>query len=358
MSVFARDPFAKTINLPARVVDGELRFFHGGALPVLKDGAICDLIVSTHDLLQPETAGWLQEEYPVEIVPAGQVVLLGVSSEGIPPELRDTTVEVNDKVWVKDYSRFVEVRLEEPLRLLLRGDKNAVLCPCHCRLVSMPTFEAHSLNHAYTRVSEVFEPGRRSRGGNVFRVAYVRAANETWHRLDDIRDRYQCQVERYLCLASLWTTLAPVTCGVSEDWNQVMTEPRPERPGIGLDETVDSLTSYLREHPEEVRRTLADQIPAMRECMTALGRGPSWVSADQWAAEGLARIAELCFMAPAYFGDGAVDELGGLLTRLRDAVASDMVHPDLPPWLAHYLTPLVGELLNRCRPRFTPFNRC
>ncbi|QTA88378.1 hypothetical protein [Desulfonema magnum] len=39
------DPFKKTVKIPVKVVNGELKFFYGGDLPKLEDGTVGDLIV-------------------------------------------------------------------------------------------------------------------------------------------------------------------------------------------------------------------------------------------------------------------------------------------------------------------------
>ena len=109
----------------------------------------------------------------------------------------------------RKYSTFVPVTLDEPLQLLLRGDKQAVLRYCQCHFFATERIEAKSLNHACTLISELFEPSRTSRGGNVFRLGHYEDTDGCLRPLDNLRRKYQSQLEQYLGLVSLWIRLVP-----------------------------------------------------------------------------------------------------------------------------------------------------
>jgi hypothetical protein len=85
---------------------------------------------------------------------------------------------------------FAEARLQEPLKLRLRGDKEALLENCKCHIPVLNT-EARSLNHAFTLLSMKFETKRISHSGNVFaRVYCYSEKRKEWHPLDELRGHF------------------------------------------------------------------------------------------------------------------------------------------------------------------------
>ena len=53
---------------------------------------------------------------------------------------------------------------------------------------ALEDLKAHSLNEAYRRISETFEPRRRSVGGNVFRSCYYfNAERDEWRPIGELR---------------------------------------------------------------------------------------------------------------------------------------------------------------------------
>lgn len=80
-----------------------------------------------------------------------------------------------------------EIILEKPLRLTFRGTKKPVLEDCRCKLPSLK-ITVRSLNEAYTKLSEKYEPHRRGHGGNVFqKVFYLPPGQHNWQPLDELR---------------------------------------------------------------------------------------------------------------------------------------------------------------------------
>jgi hypothetical protein len=53
-----------------------------------------------------------------------------------------------------------------------------------------------SLNQAFTRLSERFEPWRKSHTGNIYNRIYYQESNSRWYPLDDLRDRGRGAPER------------------------------------------------------------------------------------------------------------------------------------------------------------------
>jgi hypothetical protein len=88
---------------------------------------------------------------------------------------------------------FLPIILLEPLKIELRGDsKEAKLIYCHCAVPALNR-DAHSPNHAYTLLSQVYEPRRMSHTGNAFtKVYYLNRDKKAWEQLDQIRYIEEC----------------------------------------------------------------------------------------------------------------------------------------------------------------------
>lgn len=110
-----------------------------------------------------------------------------------------------------EFGWFAEALLQEPLEMRFRGTKRAVLAPCSCAVPALDGVDAplmaESLNHAYTKLSERFEPYRRSHTGNAFQLVFylgVGADREhSWEPLETLRKRFERKIEqRFRTLAT------------------------------------------------------------------------------------------------------------------------------------------------------------
>lgn len=73
--------------------------------------------------------------------------------------------------------------------IVLRGTKTANLKKCKCDIPSLD-LEVNSINQAYTKISEKYEPSRASHAGNVFRKVFYRDGKK-WIKLDDKRQQLE-----------------------------------------------------------------------------------------------------------------------------------------------------------------------
>jgi hypothetical protein len=89
---------------------------------------------------------------------------------------------------------FVPLRLLEPLQLVLVTGKKGHLVGGKCYSPAT-TLEADSLNEALRKVSEQFEPTRRSFGGSAFELIYAEI-NYRLVKLADYRDQIGDEMER------------------------------------------------------------------------------------------------------------------------------------------------------------------
>ena len=218
------DSSEATVRIPVRIEKGRITYLYSRKRLPLRDGAVGELVLPAQAVLDRDWLSPLKAERPVEIVPAGESLLLAMRLRKIPavyhgqlflpnsdrlrnhfqqPEDLHTTELPLDHfdtgvlkplTWGDD--AFVEVKLVEPLSLVLRGTKSAILRGGECRIPVLDR-QATSLNHAYTVISEVFEPERRSHTGNVFdRVRYFEGTY--WRRLDDLRADREAEYEKHL----------------------------------------------------------------------------------------------------------------------------------------------------------------
>jgi hypothetical protein len=64
-----------------------------------------------------------------------------------------------------------------------------------------------SLNYAFTRLSEVFEPWRKAHTGSIYERVFYLEHDGFWYPLKDLRDRALATAERKL-IAELWVNVA------------------------------------------------------------------------------------------------------------------------------------------------------
>lgn len=194
------DIYDKRVIVPIRVIKGKIEYFYGGGLPNIKDGAIGDLILPEYCIADEEKLQKLTGRYGKKIFEEGEELIIGMSKNLIPPELIKKTLDYN--ILPPINCRYVKIILRKPLLMQIRGSKKATLSHCEC---SIPTLnvDAESINHAYTLISQVYEPSRLSHSGNVFERCYYHDKKKTafgkgtmqWKPLKVIRDTLAAEYE-------------------------------------------------------------------------------------------------------------------------------------------------------------------
>ena len=169
----------------------------GAALPDMSDCA-GELIVPASAIRNADDRVLLDGDQRIPFLPAGATVLCKLGARHIPAGLlKALTVAVPDPT--HEGAAFVEVVLREPLQLHWRGTKPAPLGDVACRIPALPEHQPSSLNEAYRRISEMFEPTRRSVGGSVFLNMFYRTTSESsLVSLDSLRDQCVGIWEAYL----------------------------------------------------------------------------------------------------------------------------------------------------------------
>jgi len=189
------DPYKKTVLIPVRVVDGELKFFYGGPLPSLKEGAIGDLTVPEYTVENDFKLDLIRKQSRKPLLKEGAILLARLSKKS-----QDGSGVLLKKVEVYPPTQglYAAIKLEEDLEIELRGTKTPELCSCKCSMSTLKGAEALSVNHAYTLLSENFEKHRMTHTGNVFDQVYVQNKFQKWVQLKQFRDRVYRDFEYYL----------------------------------------------------------------------------------------------------------------------------------------------------------------
>jgi hypothetical protein len=165
----------KRVLIPVILSHGTMVPFYGGEMPELEEGTVADLWVPLHAFRKPADARKFSTEEIVDLLPAGTPLWALISrSHGVSgPE--DPALRGRPAISGPDHGKFlVEFTLRELLQLRLRGTKLGNLERCECLLPGFEDVAVTSLNQAYTRLSERYEPKRKSHTGNVFQVVFYR----------------------------------------------------------------------------------------------------------------------------------------------------------------------------------------
>jgi hypothetical protein len=170
------------IEIPVVIRNGKVEFQYG-VLPKLREETVGRLFIPDH--------GFQNSKDVEQFLLTGEVELLTAKTTLRAPMKLRLGNALND---VRDE----EIILEEPLELTFRGTKKPVLKDCRCTLPSLKA-KARSLNEAYTKLSEKYEPHRRGHGGNVFqKVFYLPPGQHNWQPLEALRQVKQNEFQKKL----------------------------------------------------------------------------------------------------------------------------------------------------------------
>lgn len=182
-----------TVRIPIRVQDGAITYAEKGEMPKLKEGATGTLHVSDDALADTNEHRRFTDGARQMVLPSSASVWMLMrprpEKEPLDAEQEDYLQQEqrppmpNDKKGV-----VVRVLLREPLWAQHAGTPDARVEECLCHLPGRPDVEADSLNQAYTRLSEVFEPHRTTHTGSIYTKTFWRdTAESRWYSLDALR---------------------------------------------------------------------------------------------------------------------------------------------------------------------------
>jgi hypothetical protein len=166
--------------------DGQVSAVDPSGLPQLSDGTGM-LMVPASSFKKAEQLESFRREVITNLLAEGTILLCRVGWKRVPAALRPRCKRARLEHSAR-YGAFVEVVLAGALKLRMMGAKKGSFEDVRC-IVPALQLEAASLNEAYRKISEKFEPDRRSFGGSVFQSMYAfEPHNRRWVPLEDLRD--------------------------------------------------------------------------------------------------------------------------------------------------------------------------
>lgn len=207
------DFYPKTpIRVPVRLVDGVWEFFYGGGL-LVKNGTIGELILEKYTIEDHELLARLQRKSEYKILEVNTELRVALTIKPFSQiednlkkllftmnanELGDYTLDSlsPDTQFLRVYignptSRQQKIRPKDTggIWLQLHGtqpksiETSTVIVPT--QISSLPL---ESLNHTFTRLSEVCEPWRKSHTGNIYNRVLYQEKNGRWYPLSVLRN--------------------------------------------------------------------------------------------------------------------------------------------------------------------------
>lgn len=196
------DKYKKTVKIPIKVVDNEFKFFYGGELPKILDGAIGEIILPAYAIKNDYRVDKIGQRTRRQFLPKNTTLLVKISSKS---NSYNSGFLKKMKVFPPTDELFAIIQLLSDLEIELRGTKKPELCKCPCFIQALPETKARSLNHAYTLLSEKFETHRMSHTGNIFEQIYVQNKSNEWVQIEELRSEMYEKFEYELnCLGSKW----------------------------------------------------------------------------------------------------------------------------------------------------------
>jgi hypothetical protein len=229
----------RCLRIPVRYFDGLWEFEFGGPIPV-EHGTQAELIVSRSSVSDKRFLERMESKAYHKILDEGAYLLVGltVKPENQPPkELQDLLLPYEDlkkqlgaRIVDPDYRYdpfFIQIQLAGPtgrqvqqfgtslggLWLVTEGINTSGLASTMVKLPTEVSDEpVRSLNHAYTKLSEIFETWRISHTGNIYQRILYRERNGRWYPLDVLRNRKLQQREHEIA-KDLWKAFTEVMSG-------------------------------------------------------------------------------------------------------------------------------------------------
>lgn len=215
----------KIIRVPVKLVEGHWELLYGGPVKV-KEGASGELHVDRIYFTDQKFLKALTEKRRVAVLPPGTELRVALT---VKPELdaalqkhlipREATKHDHTAKISVD-ARFVSIYLGGPtetqlkknvrqvgLSLWLEGMEPRAMESGLVNLPDAPGLESvDSLNYAFTRLSEIFEPWRKAHTGSIYERFFYRDDNDCWYPLKDLRNHALASAERKL-IKELWANV-------------------------------------------------------------------------------------------------------------------------------------------------------
>jgi hypothetical protein len=216
----------QVIRVPVRLVNFQWELLYGGPVKV-QDGAIGELHLERMDFTDANFLRALTAKRKVPVLPQDTELRAALTiAEDLDEELRQfllrrDATEHDYTARINAQARFVPVTLGGPTeaqrrRGVTNGGLSLWLEGMAPRSIESGTVElprvrglesVDSLNHAFTRLSEVFEPWRKAHTGSIYERVFYREGSGIWYPLKDLRERVLAGAEREI-IQTLWANVA------------------------------------------------------------------------------------------------------------------------------------------------------
>jgi hypothetical protein len=224
---------SKVLHLPIKFSDGMVMLEFGGPLP-LKEGEKGELVISAGSIDDPALIDRYTQRNSIRLLPQGAELLVMLSNNRpfyLPKELegelkRTESVKPNLGKWFRSRrgsatASFVSISIgplfpwqdapdggvEGGLWLELEGPRSIGLVSSEILLPKVIEADPiKSLNHAFTVLSENFEPQRISHTGNVYEHVLYLESDGLWYPLKLFRDGHIAKIEQGIAHA-FWKDL-------------------------------------------------------------------------------------------------------------------------------------------------------
>ncbi|WP_010249293.1 hypothetical protein [Acetivibrio cellulolyticus] len=184
------------LSIPIKMRNGKMNYLYGARMPEIRDGSICQLIISVEDIEDEalKNIHLIEEEHI--LVKKDLEVFVEINFNRVQKEDRESIEKIQYGVETR-YG--VKIILDEDLKILVKGDKNPVLLPCKCRIPKLDYYEADSINQAQTYIIQKLQEKRKSFTANAFQKTYVKR-EKGYVLLDDIRNEMLASIESRLII--------------------------------------------------------------------------------------------------------------------------------------------------------------
>ena len=205
----------KSIRVPVKIIDGKVEYFYGGLLPV-KIGTIGDLVLDEMYISDKNFLNLLKRKSQHKILGEGTELLVSLTIKNetkIDENLIKHLISSDDsrlilgtphyyKYWTPT-TRFVKMKIDKPTDRQFSADPKAVggiwldLQGFQTKGITTSSIMLHeditndaaiSLNHAFTILSEKYEPWRKSHTGNAYDRVLYKENNNKWYPIDVLRN--------------------------------------------------------------------------------------------------------------------------------------------------------------------------
>lgn len=227
-SIFKIEP----IRIPVKLVDGQWEFFYGGGLPI-RNGSVGDLVLDKGAVEDKDFLARLKQKLEYKILNVGTKLRVSLTikpdsslGENLTKHLISMNAnELGDNFFHTSRSpdtQFVKISIGEPtsrqkeLRpsetggvwLQLEGTQPKGITTSRVSVPDDVTKEPlESLNHAFTRLSEKYEPWRKSHTGNIYDRILYKEENGRWYPLNVLRNATMA-TDEHKFISQMWKELS------------------------------------------------------------------------------------------------------------------------------------------------------